>query len=96
MTLSALAVAVAALATYRVTQFLVYDTGPWEIMERVRRAAGSGELGKLLVCPYCTGVWVALAATAALFVDHWLVNAILLWLGLAGAQAWLESHERGS
>jgi hypothetical protein len=59
------------LATWRVSHALVYETGPWGILTRLRERTGivyNSDGSKLaepdnsvLGCVWCTSVWVALA-----------------------------------
>ena len=92
----------AILACYRMTGFVVYDNGPWNVFFNLRLKAGvfdtndRGEpntnLGKLLSCPYCTGVWVAIVAGIMVLFPTWPGDILLLWLGIAGGQAALEGR----
>ena len=45
-------------------------------------------IGFLLHCPYCLGVWIALALALILWPITWLT--ILYWLAIAGGQAALQ------
>lgn len=94
--------ALLTLATYRVTQLLVYDDGPFGLIFKFRAAIGvydldqAGEsksnLGKLFACPYCLGFWLAIpgALVAAGAIDSF----IILWLAIAGGQTFLEALSR--
>jgi len=91
--------ALAVLATFRLAQFVVYDEGPWSFMFRLRQRGGayeygeSGEpvtrLGRLLNCPYCSGMWIAGAVAGGLYWQRplWIP---LVWLAIAGGQAFLQ------
>lgn len=63
------AVALIAAATYRATRFISQDTFPpmararWAAAERLARR--SPAWAELPDCPWCVGLWVALAAAAA-------------------------------
>lgn len=54
------------LAVARVTRFIVTDTFPPARKARDRIGRKSNFFGELVVCEWCTGVWVAFAATAIL------------------------------
>jgi hypothetical protein len=94
-----LLLALAILACYRLARFTVYEEGPWQFMTRIRSWAGTydygenGEpkssLGRLFACPYCTGMWIALALAIIFF---WQRPSLLplLWFGIAGGQAFLQ------
>jgi hypothetical protein len=76
------------LAVWRVTHLLQAEDGPWDVVLRLRRAAGSTFLGRLLDCFYCTSVWVALPA--ALAIGGGAFERLLLWPALSGAAILLE------
>ena len=78
----------AALATWRVTHLLQAEDGPWDLVVRLRRAAGHGFWGSLLDCFYCLSLWIA--APAALFVSRVPVEWLLCWLALSGGACLLE------
>ena len=87
------------LAVYRVTQLLVYDDGPFDLIFKIRGKMGvydlsqNGEpetsLGKLFACPYCVGFWLSILA--ALSISGSIKSFIILWLAIAGAQTFLEA-----
>lgn len=92
---------ISILATYRVVQFVTYDNAPFNLMDNFRcylgkKAAGAKKhgawwsLAELINCPFCTGLWVSLLITLLVFGIHWY--SILIWLAIAGGQAWLESQ----
>ena len=51
--------ALAALATWRLATLLVHDDGPWDVMWRLRRGLGHGQVGRMLDCFHCVSLWVA-------------------------------------
>ncbi len=76
------------LATWRITHLLQAEDGPWDLVVRLRRAAGKGFFGKLLDCFYCLSVWVA-APLAAAIGETWL-ERLLLWPALSGGAILLD------
>jgi hypothetical protein len=78
-----LALLLGVLAVWRITHLLAAEDGPWDLIVRLRRAAGEGFWGGLLDCFYCLSLWVALPA-ACLLADGWRLRA-LLWPALSGA-----------
>jgi hypothetical protein len=74
---------VAALATWRVTHLIVYEDGPWDVIARLRRLAGSGFFGKLMDCFYCLSLWIS--AVAAVALAPRIREGIFLWLAISGA-----------
>lgn len=62
------------LACFRLTSLLVYEAGPYDVFHRIRKRAGitydknsnkiaDGELGRMLLCPWCTSLWVGIGLT---------------------------------
>ena len=88
------------LAVYRLALLVAQDVITSGIRRRIGKwAAGSHPhsfpwyVAELVNCAYCTGVWFALAGAVWLGA-HWQVSSpdmFLLWLSLAGAQAFLFS-----
>ena len=72
------------LRCWRIMHLLQAEDGPWEIVVRIRRRAGSGFWGKLLDCFYCLSLWIA--APLALLLGSGWTGRLLLWPALsAGA-----------
>lgn len=94
-----LLLALAILACYRLARFAVIEEGPFGFMLKFRIWAGVydygqngdpvGTLGRLFACPYCTGMWIALALAVALCWERPLLLP-LYWFGIAGGQAFLQ------
>ena len=80
--------ALAVLATWRVTHLIAEEDGPWDAIAMVRGWVGSGFLGKLMDCFYCLSLWVA-APLAYLAMNRWSEWPVL-WLALSGAACLLE------
>jgi hypothetical protein len=82
------------LACYRLTRLIVFDDGPFDVFAKLRVWAGvydyasngrqATQLGRLLGCPYCTGMY---AAALVWFLPEWLVMV----LAVAGGQSWVQS-----
>ncbi len=79
---------VGMLVVWRITHLLQAEDGPWDIVLRLRRAAGPGLFGRLLDCFYCLSLWVA--APVALLVGEGTVDRLLLWPALSGGAILLE------
>ena len=93
-------IAMSILATYRLAQFIAYDDAPFGLMYKARnyfgrKAANSKNYGfwwsiaEMINCPFCLGLWIALLI--ALIVNGFQPYSILLWLAIAGGQAWIEN-----
>jgi hypothetical protein len=65
-----------ALSVWRITHFLRYEDGPWQLAVHLRRRAGAGIWGELLDCFYCLSVWMA-APAACMLGSSWSER---LWL----------------
>jgi hypothetical protein len=75
---------IGTLAVFRVTHLLHAEDGPWDLVLRLRRRAGSGFFGSLLDCFYCLSLWIA-APVALSLAETW-PERLLLWPALsAGA-----------
>ena len=76
------------LGVWRITHLLYAEDGPWDVVIRLRRAAGTGFWGKLLDCFYCTSLWVA--APFAAFLGRGAKEVFLLWLALSAGACLLQ------
>jgi hypothetical protein len=81
-------IALAVLATWRVTHLLALEDGPGDIIASLRQALGDNFFGKLMDCFYCLSLWVA-APAACLTMKNWS-EWPLHWLALSGAACLLE------
>jgi hypothetical protein len=76
------------LSVWRITHLFSKEDGPFELIYRLRRKAGTGFFSSLLDCFYCTSVWVALP------FGWWLGNGwiekLLCWTAISGAACLLE------
>jgi len=82
------ALALAVLATWRVSHLLAMEDGPWDLIATIRGRVGDGFLGKLMDCFYCLSLWIA-APIAWLAMNGWK-EWPLLWLAISGAACLLE------
>ncbi len=83
---------VGVLAVWRVTHLLQSEDGPWDLVVRLRRAAGSGFWGGLLDCFYCLSMWIA--APAAWLLGHGWKERLFLWPAFSGGAILLEQSTR--
>lgn len=84
----------AAFAVYRLARLITQDDGPFSVFKRLREWAavnGKESVAELLNCPFCLGVWFALIAAALVLMPTLAGDVILVWLGLAGAQSFLQA-----
>ena len=76
------------LAAWRITHLLAAEDGPWDWIYKLRRAAGSGMIGKMLDCFYCLSLWIA-APLAYGIGDGWK-ERLLLWPALSAGAILIE------
>lgn len=78
----------AVLALWRITHLVAEEDGPWNIIYRIRKAAGTGFFGSLLDCFYCVSIWTAIP------FGYWLganwTEKFLYWWALSGAVCLLQ------
>ena len=76
------------LCVWRLTHLLQAEDGPWDLVVRLRRAAGDGFSGRLLDCFYCLSLWIAVPIAWAI---GWSVtDSVLLCLAFSGGAILLE------
>lgn len=75
--------ALGVLATWRLTQLLVRDDGPWDLVFKLRVAAGDGAFGRMLDCFHCCSL--CCAAAVALAIARGPLEWVLMWWALSGA-----------
>lgn len=80
--------ALSALAAWRVTALIAYESGPFRVLDRLRRLLVTLRLAQLVGCFHCLALWVtALVVLAVYEVTLW---SVLLWLAVAGAVSTIE------
>ena len=76
------------LTVWRLTHLLSAEDGPWDLVVRLRRAAGTGFWAGLLDCFYCLSLWMA-APIAYLIGSSW-TERLLLWPALSAGAIFFE------
>lgn len=89
---TALRFVLAALASWRLSVLLVRESGPWNLLVRLRTELPLPVLRKLFVCVKCTSLWVTLPFT--LFVGGTWPEMFVEWLALAGVVAIIDESLR--
>jgi hypothetical protein len=74
---------ICGLAIWRLTHLLAAEDGPWDLILRLRRALGTGFLGRMMDCFNCLSLWISLPF--ALWVVSGAVERLIAWLALSGA-----------
>lgn len=78
----------AVFAVWRVTHLFNAEDGPWDLVFRLRRWAGSGFWSSLMDCFYCLSLWIA-APVAYLVGASWMERG-LLWPAISAGAILLE------
>lgn len=79
----------AALVIYRIARMIALEDGPFDVFSGLRGRVDPDQktwVGRGINCPLCVGFWVALAV-AFVFPITTPLAFVMLWWGLAGAQA---------
>jgi hypothetical protein len=71
------------LLVWRVTSLLCYESGPFEVLTRLRRILASAGLQRLVSCFHCAAIWVSLVFVGILFERRW--STLFLVVAVAGA-----------
>lgn len=75
------------LAAWRLTAFVAYEAGPFDVMVAARRGLVRIGLGRLAGCFYCLSIWIS---CLAVLVFPLSADTPLVILGVAGAVAVIE------
>jgi hypothetical protein len=86
-------IALAVLATWRVTHLLSNEDGPADLFYHLRAKLGYSFAGRIMDCFYCLSVWIAAALATMVIRDF--TDWVLTWLALSGGACLLEraTHE---
>ena len=92
------------LVSYRVSEIISVDDGPYDIFLRLRvgsaRMAVQGSnfwrnVSNLLHCPFCVGIWISFIISPFYFIRGTFMDFIFLAIAIAGAQCFMEGlHPR--
>lgn len=79
---------IAVLATWRLAHLIAAEDGPFDLIVRLRSRVGDGFVGKLMDCPYCLSIWIAIPF--ALMLAKTFVAWVAAWLAISGGASLLE------
>jgi hypothetical protein len=79
---------IAVLATWRLTHLIAREDGPFDVVVRLRARAGAGVAGRLMDCPYCVSVWIAVPFAFSLAQRPLAWCAA--WLAISGGASLIE------
>jgi hypothetical protein len=80
--------ALCALAVWRVAHLMTGESGPWDLVERLRASLGFGLMGRLMGCFYCISFLVALPP--ALWMSSGRTGFLIQWMALSAVACLLE------
>ena len=76
------------LGVWRITHLLNAEDGPFDLIVKLRAAAGDSFAGKLLDCFYCLSLWVAVPF--AISIGSSWPERVALWLALSAGAILIE------
>jgi hypothetical protein len=81
---------IATLAVWRITSFICYEAGPFNILLVVRKIMYRVGMGSLLECFHCAGFWIAVAM--ALFIFEPGFSSFFIIPAISGGASIIERH----
>ena len=79
---------IAILSVWRITSFICYEAGPFNMLTRFRKVMYKVHLGSVVECFHCMGFWVAVVA--ALFIFEPGIVSIFEILAISGGASIIE------
>ena len=70
------------LCVWRITHLFQAEDGPWDVIVRLRRAAGDSFVGRLMDCFYCLSLWVSIPLAWA--IGRTAAERVLMWIAFSG------------
>jgi hypothetical protein len=80
--------AIAILGTWRVAHLIAREDGPFDVILRARAWLGHNVLGRLMDCPHCLNLWIAIPF--AFLLETTMPRWAAAWLAIAGGASLLE------
>lgn len=80
---------ISALAAWRLCHLVASEDGPFDLIARLRRAAGQGVMGRAMDCPWCLSLWFSIPFAAWLSRD--VAEFLALWLAISGGACLIEA-----
>ena len=77
------------VVVWRLTHLISAEDGPFDLIIKLRKAAGDSFFGKLMDCFYCLSIWIGLLI-AGYAAGGSLMEMIILSLYYSGASILLE------
>ena len=76
------------LAVWRISYLLTFESGPWNLLARMRQRLERRFRSKLVSCLYCLSIWIA-APFAFILGESWK-QRLMLWPALSAGAIVLE------
>lgn len=86
--------AISVSAVWRLTHLLAAEDGPWDVIVRIRRKAGTTIGGRLMDCFKCLSLWISIPF--AFYVADGMLSGVVTWLALSGAACLAERIGEGA
>jgi hypothetical protein len=82
------------LASWRITALVAYESGPFRVLDRLRRLMVTLRLGRLAGCFHCLAFWVSGAVVLVAYeLTLW---SLVLWAAVAGGVSIIERWLTGT
>ena len=86
---------ISVLAVWRLTSLICFDSGPFDVMSKIRLVFCRIGLGKLIECFHCAAVWISVVVTVLVYEVS--IATVVLAVAVAGGSSIIErSLSRGS
>lgn len=79
---------VSILIVWRITYLICFDSGPFDIMLKIRKVLYRLRAGKLIECFHCTSIWISILVVLAIYEIN--ASTVFLIIGIAGGASIIE------
>jgi hypothetical protein len=79
---------ISIFSVWRLTSLLCYESGPFNLFNRIRKLFYKIGLGKIIECFHCTGLWVSIFII--LLIYEFNIALVFLILAVSGASSIIE------
>ena len=101
----ALRLILVGFSIYQISALLALEEGPYSIFAKYRSRLGGDDLGpdgmpdtaigRLVICPICTSMYVAIPIVILGLWSNYLTSVILIYFGATGFATWLHTSSIG-
>ena len=75
------------LAVWRISYLFSQEDGPFDLVIKIRKPFGQGQIGKLLDCFFCLSIWISIPFACIIALT--ILDGIIVTLALSGAASLL-------